>query len=112
MGMGLDSNLEETLSLLVASLYLHAEPPTLRRWIRERKIEARRILVSGRSYKLVISKKEIARYIRDNWPTLDDLELPPRSERAARIKKIITAKRRFLEKASAAKAARRYGRVR
>jgi len=109
--MGLDSNLKY-FSLLVASVYLHVTPQTLKRWVRAGQIDARRVLVSGRSYKLVISEKEIARYIDENWPTLHDLDHPPRSPRAARIQQIRNANRGYLGKAAAANAARRYGKLR
>lgn len=99
-------------SLVAAAVFLHVTPKTLQRWIKDGQIQARRILVSGSSYKLVISDKEILRYIDENWPTMDDLERPPKSPRAARIKRIIGAHRGHLGKALAAKKARSYGNLR
>ena len=90
--------LRQTAALLMVSR------ATVKRWVRDGQIEARRQPISGCSYRLVFSEKEIARYIDMNWPTLRDLDYPPKSERAFRIKQIITAKRRHLEKAKAARA--------
>jgi len=100
-------------SLRTAAAILLVSPHTLKRWARLGLIESRRQLLSGCAFRLVFSEAELLRFIHENMPTSDDLEsFHPRSERAARIKRIVAVHRGYLGKAAAANAARRYGKLR